>query len=378
MKHAALVAVATTLGAGIAALWACGASGSGANPTDAGPPAADAAVIARGEYLVKAVALCGECHTPRLPTGQLDTTKWLAGVDNRFDIEPDDDTHGAVHAPNLTPHESGLGGWKDDEIKRAIVDGVGIEGPLTSLMPSYVFHNMASEDADAIVAYLRSLPPVDHLMGNRQKLSVPVTGPSTPLPEAAIPHTTLPSSDPSFARAEHGRYLTGMAGLCIDCHSTWRPQAEPPLALGTLFAGGRGMSRMEWSVDGDRTPPVIYSYNLTPHPSGLKGWTPPMIVATLKTNLDDQKQPLCRPMPGGPMGSYAALTDDDALDIALYITTLPPIDSGEIPQCPIPKPDAPPPDDAGVDAPVDAPLDAPADGPKDGGGDASADADAAG
>ena len=202
MRTLLLSAAAISLGLG--AVWACSSSSTGV-AADAGAPPADGAVVARGEYLVKSVALCGECHTPRLPDGRLDTTQWLAGVDRRFDVEPDDDTRGAVSAPNLTPHESGLGGWSSDEIRSAIVDGAGLSGPLTSLMPSYVFHNMAAGDADAIVAYLRSIPPVAHLTSGRQKLTVPVDGPPAPLPEAAVPHTTLPSSDPNFARAERGR-----------------------------------------------------------------------------------------------------------------------------------------------------------------------------
>ncbi len=355
---------ATTLAA--LAVGACQSSSSGPAPAgvDAGRPAGDPAAIARGEYLVRAVAMCGECHTPRRPDGSLDPKLWLAGVPNRFDVEPVDDARGGISAPNLTP--AALGAWTDDAIRRAMLDGVGENGPLVPVMPSYVFHNLKPADVDAIIAYLRQIPPIDAAVGGRQPLSVPPTAPAAPLADRAIPHTTLKPSDPSYARAERGRYLASV-GLCVDCHSAWRPNASPPLALERLFAGGRAFSRAEWGVATERAPAVIYSYNLTPHASGLSGWTPAMVAATLKTNLDDHKLPLCRPMPGGPMGSYAALTDDDALDLGWYVTTLPPIDSGDIPQCPTPLPDA----DAGAgDAASDAPSDAASDAP----GDAASDA----
>ena len=80
-------------------------------------------VLERGEYLVRSVAGCGECHTPRDAQGNLDRSQWLAGVANRFDLTPDDDTTGGISAPNLTPEH--LATWTDAQIERAFLDGVG-------------------------------------------------------------------------------------------------------------------------------------------------------------------------------------------------------------------------------------------------------------
>lgn len=326
MKRAAIVLAV------LAAASACRRTSSDA--TDAGA-ATITGDVARGEYLVKAVAACGECHTPRRADGTLDTTMWLAGVPDRFDVEPDDDARGSISTPNLTPHANGLGTWTDADVRSAIVDGIDHFGaPLYPLMPSYVFHNLAPADADAIVAYLRSIPAIDHAIPARQPLSNPPAAPAEPIADSAIPHSKLKSSDPNRARAEHGRYLAAEAGICMDCHTAWRLGASQPLALDRLFAGGRGFSAKEWVVTDKGATPIVFSYNITPDESGIKGWTPQQVVDLLKTEKDDQHQPVCRPMPGGPDGSHGGLTDDDALDIGWYLTTIPAIDSGDIPQCP--------------------------------------------
>ncbi len=297
---------------------------------DAGQPADPV----RGEYLVKAVAGCGECHTPRSRDGKLDMSKWLAGVENRFDLEPDDPAHGAISAPNLTPHDSGLGGWRRAEIRRAILDGIDDhDRPLHPVMPSYVFHNLEPADADAIVAYLLTIPAIDHQVSERQPLSIPLMRAATPVPEARIPRTTLKAKDLNYKRAEHGRYLAAQVGFCMDCHTAWRVDADEPLALDRLFAGGRAFSAAEWVVTDPETPPIVFSYNVTPHGSGIKGWTPEQIATALKKGLDDEDKPLCRPMPSGSNGAHGQLTDADALDIGWYLTTIPPIEGGEIPEC---------------------------------------------
>jgi len=68
--------------------------------------------------------------------------------------------------------------------------------------------------------------------------------------------------------------------------------------------------------------------------------------------VDKAGVPICPPVPVGPMGGFGGLTDQDALDIGYYITTIMPADNGVIPNC---TPPAPP--DAGGDASSDASSD---------------------
>jgi hypothetical protein len=313
---------------------ACDDAGTSLPAVEAGTsPWVDPSVLERGEYLVRSVAGCGECHTPRDAAGNLEMSQWLAGVTNRFDLVPDDDAMGGISAPNLTPFA--LGSWSDADLERAFLDGVDPAGnPLFPLMPYYAFHNMTDADGTAIVTYLRAVPSVANVVAARQPLPVPFDAPAPPIPESAIPQTTLPPGDPRYASAERGRYLAGEVGFCLDCHTPWRLGVTPPLDLTRVFAGNRAFSAREWVVP-PPAPAVIYSYNVTPDPSGIGGWSPEAVVLALQTGTPPGSPPLCRPMPSGPVGALGGMLAADAEDIGVYLTTLPPLPGGDdVPQCP--------------------------------------------
>ena len=63
---------------------------------------------------------------------------------------------------NITPHPvAGIGEWSDDDVKRAITKGVSRDGrELAKVMGFPYYENLTEEDQDAIVVYLRSLPPL--------------------------------------------------------------------------------------------------------------------------------------------------------------------------------------------------------------------------
>ena len=113
--------------------------------------------IGRGKYLV-ALAGCNDCHTPGYFFGKPDMTRFLGGSEVGFEI-PD---RGVFHGPNLTPdQETGLGKWSAEEIVTAITTGQRPDGRiLAPIMPWHAFANLTRQDARAIAAYLKSLPPV--------------------------------------------------------------------------------------------------------------------------------------------------------------------------------------------------------------------------
>jgi mono/diheme cytochrome c family protein len=113
--------------------------------------------VERGKYLVT-IASCNDCHTPGHFLGKPDFSRTLAGSDVGFAIPG----VGAFVGRNLTPDkETGLGSWTDDQIISAITAGVRPDGRrLAPIMPWQGLSHLTSEDAHAIVAYLRSLPPV--------------------------------------------------------------------------------------------------------------------------------------------------------------------------------------------------------------------------
>jgi mono/diheme cytochrome c family protein len=292
--------------------------------------------VERGQYLVDHVAVCAECHTPRLLDGRLDPERKLAGVINAFDVLPDDDSFGLLHTPNLTPdRETGLGQWTDLEIKVAFLNGISRDGrPLHPVMPYAVFYNMIPEHADAIVAYLRSVPAVNNLIPEPQPLPVALAAPAPPVPEDVIPDTTLAPTDPNYERARRGRYLAAQVGLCMYCHTEEAALGDgPPLRTDKLFMGRRKVDVTALGVLPPAVRPVAETWNLTPHENGLYGWTPDAVRRVVKEGQDILGLGVCAPMPVGPGGGFAGMTDHDALAIGHYLTTLQPRDNGVIERC---------------------------------------------
>jgi len=113
--------------------------------------------IERGKYLVT-IGGCNDCHTPGALLGKPDFSRALGGLEVSFAIPG----LGVFAGPNLTPDkETGLGNWTDDQIISAITAGATPNGRrLAPIMPYAALSHLTSDDAHAIVAYLKSLPPV--------------------------------------------------------------------------------------------------------------------------------------------------------------------------------------------------------------------------
>jgi mono/diheme cytochrome c family protein len=125
----------------------------------ASPAAAQSnkAQIARGKYLVE-FGGCNDCHTPGYFLGKPDAAKYLGGSDVGFEIPG----LGVFVPPNLTPDkDTGLGSWTAKQITAALQTGVRPDGRiLAPIMPWRAFAGLTVADAAAIVAFLKSLPPV--------------------------------------------------------------------------------------------------------------------------------------------------------------------------------------------------------------------------
>jgi hypothetical protein len=136
--------------------------GPNARPLTGRVFAATPARLERGRYLVTGSAAgCVLCHSPfdmangelRIPDGMM-----MAGRN----WAPD----GAAFAtaPNLTPDkDTGAGAWTDDQLARAIREGIGHDGrTLFPIMPYQKFREMSDEDLASIIVFLRSMKPVHH------------------------------------------------------------------------------------------------------------------------------------------------------------------------------------------------------------------------
>jgi mono/diheme cytochrome c family protein len=119
--------------------------------------AADREQVNRGKYLVT-LGLCTDCHTPGYFFGKPDMARFLAGSEVGFEVPG----LGVFHGRNLTPDvETGIGTWSADDIVNAIQTGTRPDGRiLASIMPWHAFAELTKQDAYAIAAYLKSLPPI--------------------------------------------------------------------------------------------------------------------------------------------------------------------------------------------------------------------------
>lgn len=114
--------------------------------------------IERGAYLAR-IMDCGGCHTPGALAGKPDFGRMLGGSDIGFQIPQ----LGIFYPPNLTPDATGLGKWSEDDIVTAVRTGVRPDGrALVPVMPWHSYAALTDEDAGALVAYLKTLTPVQH------------------------------------------------------------------------------------------------------------------------------------------------------------------------------------------------------------------------
>jgi mono/diheme cytochrome c family protein len=122
------------------------------SPGPFAPDPARNATLNRGAYLVKALGHCGECHTPRNFLGGPKKNRPLAGARLGENLV----------APNLTPTR--LKNYSDPELKELLTVGLKPDGDVLSESMSEVVQNTTSQltpqDLDALIAYLRSLPPL--------------------------------------------------------------------------------------------------------------------------------------------------------------------------------------------------------------------------
>jgi mono/diheme cytochrome c family protein len=108
--------------------------------------------VVRGKYIVEGLAVCGQCHTPRNSAGEAERSKTLEGAPVWLQsAEPNSDW------PLQAPRIAGTPPGTDDEMIRLLTTGIWRDGkPLRPPMPQF---RMSHEDAQAVLAYLKSLNP---------------------------------------------------------------------------------------------------------------------------------------------------------------------------------------------------------------------------
>jgi mono/diheme cytochrome c family protein len=258
--------------------------------------------MARGEYLVEGVAHCFQCHSDHeLDKPNLPIKAGMKGAGWLMEQAPG---LGTIIAPNITPDkETGIGNWTDDEIARAIREGVSRDGhALFPIMPYQSFKDMSDEDLASVIVYLRSIPAVRNQMA-RTSLDFPLSRIVNTIP---VP---LEGAVPEPAASARGAYLVKLAE-CETCH-TAAVQGQP--LEGMAFAGG-----FEFKVAGMK--PIV-SANITPDASGIAHYDEALFEQVLRTGKLPGRQ-LSGVM---PYDHFNRLTPDDMKAIFAHIKAQKPV-----------------------------------------------------
>jgi mono/diheme cytochrome c family protein len=260
--------------------------------------------LARGQYLVEDLG-CFDCHAER------DWTKHDAplveGTKGAGYAEyPSPGLPGRIVPSNITPDpETGAGNWTDDQLARAIREGIGHDGrALYPLMPYQFFRALSDEDLASVVVYIRSIPPVHKALPKTE-----ITFPEKYLIRSVPQPITQPVPQPHLSNpVERGKYLVTLAA-CSDCHT---PQAKGQDIPGMEFAGGVILEG-PWGK--------VASANITPAPSGISYYDKSLFIQTLRTGYVKARK-LNQIM---SWWDYRHLTDDDLKAIFAYLRTLKPV-----------------------------------------------------
>jgi mono/diheme cytochrome c family protein len=262
----------------------------------------DKDLIANGQYIFAIAGGCA-CHTD--PKG----TPHAGG--RPFPIP-----FGTVYSTNITQDkETGLGDWTDQQIHDAMVKGVSRDGTrILPVMPFEAYSGMAQEDLKALIAYMKTLKPVKKATPPL-KTWVPFTrGLATPAYLKVFGRFSNAPPQAPKSGLERGRYLVNHVSLCGDCHTPRNPIGVPKGAL--YLAGASAKS----GFLGEDVP------NITPDKeTGIGDWKREDIAELLltgtKPDLDNVQGLMAEVVEHG----YKNMTKEDALAIADYLKSVPPI-----------------------------------------------------
>ncbi len=250
--------------------------------------------LERGEYLVRGIAGCGNCHTPLGPEGPVMEME-LAGR-----VVEDNPAFLAVGA-NLTP-AGRIADWSDADLARAIREGIRPDGTVIGPpMPFALYRGLADDDLMSIVAFLRTLPPVENDPGTSEY--------RIPLPPAYGPPVETVTAPPQAVTVDYGAYLAGPVAHCMECHTPMGPQGP---MLDTDLGRGGFEFHGPWGTS--------VAANLTSHADGLAGYSDAELGAMITQGLMPDGSDMLPPM---PYGYLAQMTADDLAAIVLYLRSLP-------------------------------------------------------
>jgi mono/diheme cytochrome c family protein len=265
----------------------------------------EALVIKQGEYVVRALAHCVDCHSPKGEEGHGEGEQPNMIGGRRFDVP----VFGKFVSVNLTPDRAtGLGAWTDEEIARVLRTGVSRDGHMRPFMATIA--PMADEDIVAVISYLRTLRPAAGTVVDDQPTLVGkfVIKGMEPDRRKAPPYRAQ-----GGVSVERGRYLALGPANCAGCHSAASPASgllpEEPYLAGPLEP-----------MDDETDPTMEFlPPNLTPDKDTghIYNWDEDGFVARFKAGRVYEGSHM-------PWESFGTMTEDDMRSIYRFLRSLPP------------------------------------------------------
>jgi mono/diheme cytochrome c family protein len=258
-------------------------------------------LLERGRYLGEVVTFCGACHNTFGPGMQPVPGMTLAGG------RVFEERGFRAVAPNITQdRETGIGAWTDGEIAAAIRGGHRLDGSMIGPpMPVESYRGISDRDLAALVAWLRTIPPVRNSITERSRYPFALTPHGPPL--ASVPDP--PANDP----VARGLYVAVSLAHCMDCHSA-------QLSEGRADANGRGARGLvlegPWGA--------VQAANISSHPTeGIGRWSDEQILSAITRGVSADGRRLAPPMSGrAPV--WARMDPADLQAIIAYLRSLPP------------------------------------------------------
>ena len=247
----------------------------------------DPAAITRGKHLTESIVGCAlnDCHGPDLGGGKV----------------TDGGPIGTMVAPNMT---NILPAYNDGELARLIRHGIKKDGRTVRFMSVNEFNWITDADVVAVLSYVRTVPAVERttppmniktlgkVLDRRGQIPIDVA--------RRIDHARIETGPPPSPTADYGRYI---ARLCIGCH-------------GDHLSGGPIPG-----APSDFPVPL----NLTPHETGLKGWTLEDLEKVATTGVNKKGKRLDAFM---PVEAIAHMDDVEKRALWAYLQSLPPAPFG--------------------------------------------------
>ena len=265
-------------------------------------PALAETPLERGRYLMESIVACGNCHTPQGPKGP------LPGMDLAGGLEIKEEAFTAYSA-NITPdRKTGIGAWTDAQIITAIREGKRPDGSLIGPpMPFDMYRQMSDNDVKAIVAYLRTVKPVQNKPPKSDYRGLPLP-PNWGPPVGHV--ADVPRDDPVV----YGAYLAGPLGHCVECHT---PMVNGRFDFKNRIGAGGFKFYGPWGVS--------VSANITPHPEdGIGRYSDDEVRHMITAG---ERPDGSRLMPPMGVAYYAHISDEDLTAIIAYLRSLNPVAS---------------------------------------------------